>query len=254
MGNFNVGNLLNTLKDIVCDKEFITWCGSIIGASCMFMFKNIRNTAGNVVRGIGNLAKKKQAHIIDTGTMELYELINRELIALLTTNNAARVTIWQFHNGETFTLSNPAFKMRITHEQCAYGVAPDKSGDSDVMVSRMMELVGPMMGSATVVDGVTDVTPAKDPENYAEDSILRTLRIDRDKLHYCTTKYFMNMNNIDHAFLILLTSITNKPIGILTIQHMVSDDAVSTKKRASMLLHSYASIRNIQFALDNSAK
>lgn len=253
MGNLDVGNLLEAIGNIVCSKEFITWCGSVLGAACLFMFKNVRNVAGNLVRSVGKLAKHRP-HTIDAGTMELYELVNRELIALLTTNNAARVTIWQFHNGETFTLANPAFKMRITHEQCAYGVAPDKSGDSDVMVSRMMELVGPLLNTSSVVAGVTDVTPTKDTDNYAEDSILRTLRIDRDKLHYCTTKYFMNMNNIDHAFLILLTSITNKPIGILTIQHMIDDDTIGAKKRTAMLMHSYASIRNIQFALDNSTK
>lgn len=250
MGDSNIVDLLGQAVDILTSKEFVGWAGSILGVALTCMFKNVRVWLTNAWKKFKNVGKDRH-HIIDDKTMDMYGLINRELLVIMSANEAARATVWQFHNGDTFSMANPAFKMRTTYEQCAYGVQSDKAGDEDILVSRMMEIVGPLMSPEYKVHGVEDVTPVNNTDIYAEDSVIRTLRIDRDALEYCRTKFLMNVNGIHHAYLILLTSLKGHPLGVLTIQHMVPND-ISTEERNDMLLRSYPSVRNIQFALDKS--
>lgn len=252
MGNSNISDLLDNVVNLLTCKEFVGWAGSILGVALTCAFKNVRVWLSNAWKRFKSVGKAKD-HTIDHQTMGMYELINRELLVIMTENEAARATVWQFHNGETFSMANPAFKMRTTYEQCAYGVQSDKAGDEAILVSRMMEIVGPLMNPEYVVQGVEDVTPANNKAMYAEDSVIRTLRINRDALEYCRTKFLMNMNGIHHAYLMLLTSLKGHPIGVLTIQHMVPGD-IKPKDREEMLLRSYASVRNIQFALDKFNK
>lgn len=211
--------------------------------------KRVREGALSVPKRIKQFVRNN-GHTFDHTLSELYDVVNQEILEVRVRTNAARVAIWQFHNGETFSLSTPSFKLRSTFEQCREGIAPDKTAAADLPVSKCLDIMGPLIDTTKKVQGVTDVTPKSDTKKYAKDSVIRTLKVEYDTLNYSNFKFEMDANGIDRIYMMLLRAEDGRPMGVFCIQYMSHD--LPEGMLNDKLYDVYPSVNRIQHALDKS--
>lgn len=247
MGDSYQVSLLSEVIKFLASQEFMSWAGTILGIALLTCFKRVRELIGKVPKNVRSIFGRKK-HALDRNITSTYDIINSELINIRLLADAARATVWQFHNGETFSLSTPVFKIRSTFEQCHYGVAPDNTGNEPIVVSKLMELIGPLLDHERKVNGIEDITP--DP--ISDDTPIRFLRVTHKDLPFCKTKYMMSTNGIDHAYVTLLTSTDNRPIGVLTVQYL-TPESICKDERDNILHEIHDAVQTIQFALDKTA-
>ena len=65
--------------------------------------------------------------------------IREILIELRTLVKADRASLFQFHNGDSFSTSNPIFKVSNTHESVAPGISSEIGGLQDIKASSLIE-------------------------------------------------------------------------------------------------------------------
>lgn len=85
-----------------------------------------------IIEGVKNTFSKKCRHRIkgpDPFNILSDKSINDYLTELRVKCEASRVSLFQFHNGETFSTNEPIWKISTTHESCASGIS---SGINDI--------------------------------------------------------------------------------------------------------------------------
>lgn len=179
-------------------------------------------------------------------TSDKYEHLREELAVLRAFLEAARVSIYQFHNGDRFTLSDPIFKMTCAHENVRHGIIPDSSFIKYILVSTVMNFIAPLIGKVCKEPGVSEF-------DTGDDSV-RMLRYDISKMNYDAFRYHMDNLGTRTAYAVLLYSHDRKsPLGVLVIQYVHADEEES----GEAIRHNIASIRSkvcqLEFLLDEGA-
>lgn len=80
--------------------------------------------------------------------------INKMLSRMLDDMKAFRVCIFQFHNGDSFMLSNHSWKVSCTHEILSDGAMPSFEENQSLPVSAISDWIGPIIDADAVVPGV----------------------------------------------------------------------------------------------------
>lgn len=228
------------IANYLSSPEFLSWAGSIGSAVLACCFKKVRTAIASAPSAIAGVFKEKP-HVYTNADNETYQIINQELTEIKIHTGAARVAVWQFHNGERFSLSGPAFKVRCTFEALREGVAPDETMANDVLVTKIQDVIGTVMDPKIKCSGATDVTPKGQP---------RVVRFEYGKMSYGWFKYFMDKNGNDRIYCTLLETHDKRPMGILTIQYINND--VQEGHIEEKMEFVRPSFERIQFALDKT--
>lgn len=219
---------LNMLKDPGVQE---TLAGVIIAALAL-CFKKVRDAAGGAINKSRRAAAwlihpdddprstHNKVHTMTTQDVNNMLFLQRELAVLQTVAEASRASIWQFHNGEHFMLSNPMFKIKSSMESCRNGVVFDAKFINSILVSNMLELVTPVMGASMDVTGCVQVEL---PENLANHSH-KIYRFDVDKMETCAFKSLMTTLGTETLYALLIHSQAGEPMGLLVVQYMCGDD------------------------------
>lgn len=84
--------------------------------------------------------------------------INESMVDLLVEMNAMRISLFQFKNGDSFSLANHNWKLACTHEALRTGEKPIHRDNACLLVSSMSDMIAPMLDPSVVVRGATRVT------------------------------------------------------------------------------------------------
>jgi hypothetical protein len=116
--------------------------GSAVAAVAPLVFRGVRSRVWKFIRhAIG----KHERYI--TEQMVQSELgVYAELNDLLTSLNADRAYVFQFHNGAVFSFRNPVWKLSCTHPAVRAGYSKGYDAMKDVIASTVIELIAPLYG------------------------------------------------------------------------------------------------------------
>lgn len=231
-------------------SDLLVGAGVVLGSCILFIFKSVRNAGKTVVEAVKNLGEKKQ-HIYSEKMNRLNTDIEAALMQIGMLTQAARVSVWQFHNGEVFTLSKPVFKIRSSFEYDRPGTTPDYTVINDVLVTQCLPLVGPLIDSAyNKTEGVS-VVPVNTDELPDGDEH-RIVKLDLHDLSYGAFRYMMDSLGTETVYAVLLLTAAKEAFGVITIQFIGSDDPeVSFEPNATKICPLLSRIR---FALDNTRR
>lgn len=168
-------------------------------------------------------------HYLDALQIRKYDAIGDDLFSLRFITDAARVSVYQFHNGDEFTLSNPIFKITCSHERVRNGLTFDSYIVKLMLVSNFMDLVGPLMDPSRNTAGVTVVEACGKISDGTSCRIigmpLRILKYQISDMPYSQFKYVMEHQGVTVMYATLLYAKNrNQPIGILGIQYQDEDE------------------------------
>ena len=248
---------LSSLFDVInsaCDTEVLTKIGVVLGACLMFIFKSVRDTSKSILDYIVSILRPKRGqHIYSEHDNKNNEDVNDALFRIGVLTGAARVSVWQFHNGDTFTLSKPVFKIRSSYEYDRPGTTPDCAVINDVLVTQCMPIVGPLIDRKKGVkpnEGISFIDYDKKDIPYGDEH--RILRIDLDELSYGAFKWYMERLGTKYVYAVLMKTSSDKPFGIITIQYRLPVDPDSQFKED--IAEVCGLFSRIQFTLDNTAR
>lgn len=116
--------------------------GLIIIGALIALTKRIKGKlVDEIIDGMNHRGEpvSKHGHIADyiTCDSDIYKEIHRTMFEL----GADRVGLYQFHNGNTFSSTNPIWKVSNTHEVCENGISTEIGNMQDIKSSLMNPIV-----------------------------------------------------------------------------------------------------------------
>lgn len=172
-----------------------------------------------------------------------YDQLRTELAVLRTFLEAARISVYQFHNGDRFTLSDPIFKVTCSHENVRRGVVPDSGRIKYVLVSTIMSFIAPLMGKPIKTPGVSHFDTG--------DKGVEMCKYDIASMDYDAYHHHMENLGTKTVYAALLKAHDKKsPLGILVIQYIHSDESESDELIRKNITHIRQRICQIEYLLD----
>lgn len=132
--------------------EWTTIIGGFFGAALLFIFVGIlTKLRDRLLKKIGK--QIKSTYTLSSESVKMSRAVEQHLYRLRDLFDAARISVFQFHNGEVFMLADHSWKLTCTHEIVAPGVTHTLKDNQNMLASQLIDLVDP------VVTGETARTP-----------------------------------------------------------------------------------------------
>lgn len=136
-------------------KEVLVIVGSGIGvgliAAIVALLKDFRKWM------LAKLTGMFHKHYPDKNDVEQNREIYTELVEVRALTDADRSYVLRFHNGSEFLPSSPVWKITCTHEVVKHGVTYESAQLQSILVSRMTQLVEPVITGSTTTSGLSVV-------------------------------------------------------------------------------------------------
>lgn len=233
--------IYKAVLEVLCKPEAITALGGGILAAFAYFNKRVKTMLKRIITAlykfiIGNENKEEdkkgltdgEPHVLTEQFSHDTDRIQRYLDDLQDMLECSRVSILQFHNGARFSLSNPVFKCSTSFESISAGFAPSAPIMKDMLVSIYTTLINPLMLTpAPQLPGVKEEKLCKKPTEGCElaDIALRIISYTRDDLRPGPVRMAMHELGMEKMFAILLSVPEKGPVGILTIQYHMEEEA-----------------------------
>lgn len=228
---------------IFTDQTFMQVVGGLLVAYITYSIKCVRGYLYKVCKNIAKNMVLKPG--FNESCIATYTEINSDLAVLRTALSASRVSIYQFHNGDKFTLSSPIFKLTCSHENVSHGLVPDSKIMQYVLVSTILEFVAPLMESCAGHKGVSEVEFEDECKGF------RMLKFRIAEMEYERFHHIMEQQGASSVYAAMLYAKDHKsPIGILCIQYTSPDDSVSDNLIVKNASYIADKVRKIEFCLD----
>lgn len=133
--------------------DWISVTGAVLGAAFLFIL------VGVLVKIRGWLIQKVSRHFMKAVTLtkasvQMSREVDKHLQLLRARFDAARVAVFQFHNGEVFMLADHSWKTSCTHEVVAEGVTHTFRENQNLLVSQIVDWLDPIItGDTTRTQG-----------------------------------------------------------------------------------------------------
>lgn len=235
------------MKSILTDSATAEWVSSIVVLIVISLFKNVRDGVFRFLKRVFNIHTALNATSIKPLTK-----INETMTVLRNVLNADRVSLYQFHNGESFSLANPIFKLTCSHEIVKKGLCYESEKIKAVCVSNLMDLCSPLISTVVSDKSVKELRYCENCDNPKSCPVLpgalQVLHFDVDQMQYSYFKHVLSENGVQHAVATLLYSSNKKPIGIICAQYMGKEMPIKNKKHICAFCDVATSI---QFVVDS---
>jgi hypothetical protein len=168
----------------------------------------------------------KQSGRLSREIVQMNLEVEVRLRRLLDKFQAARVGVWQFHNGEVFMLASHSWKITQTYEAVAAGVQKSKA-HANLLVSQMSDFVAP------VISGEVDGVAGCDLLECAPEACKRCVRFktcpkifvfDTRLMEPSMTRMLFEGDGVYRSYVVPLFSVTRKGtdrtiIGLIALQY-----------------------------------
>lgn len=172
--------------------------------------------------------------------------------------DSIRVSVYQFQNGQCFSVGDPVWKVTCTNEQVATGYTFDSSKIRDIIASNLIDFINPILeDQVKLSSGISYIdfcSSYKDEKQCSKiPRPLRFTRFDIERMPYSLYKVIMEDQGTGITYATTLISAQgNRPIGIFCIQYV--EDTTLEDADASIKEHMCdicECIMETQFLLDS---
>lgn len=216
MQNTVVQQLENGVVDMLTYSPLLDTVVTVLAIVIPLCFKKIRDKI--ISWGKDFAAKHKSRHLPEPEDLAKYYSIDNMLAVMQDNTQTDRVSICQFHNGESFSVQNPIFKFTCSHEFLAPGVKPASDPVKRLIVSNYLDLIGPLYGDNYLGEGITKFVPSSGL-SYSNGTV-RIIRYETDKMKFSATRYLFESLGIDIMYSVPLHDSKGRLIGAINFQYL----------------------------------
>lgn len=138
---------------------------TVLTAGAILALKGLRRTALSWLKKL-LVGWVSEGHQLDSKTVARDQAVHDYLTELRLELKADRAQVWQFHNGNTFSNSNPIWRLSCTHESCRLGISHEIMELQGILASTMTPIASVLFGTLdnvnvpwlTVVQRSSDLT------------------------------------------------------------------------------------------------
>lgn len=216
MQNTVVQQLENGVVDMITYSPLLDTVVTVLVIVIPLCFRKIRD---KIIRwGKDFAAKHKSRHLPEPEDLAKYYSVDNMLAVMQDNTQTDRVSICQFHNGESFSVQNPIFKFTCSHEFLSPGVKPASDPVKRLIVSNYLDLIGPLYGDNYLGEGITKFVPSSGL-SHSNDTV-RIIRYETDKMKFSATRYLFESLGIDVMYSIPLHDSRGRLIGAINFQYL----------------------------------
>lgn len=217
MQNTVVQQLENGLWDMVTYSPLLDTVITVLAIAIPLCFRKIRDKL--IQLGKDFINKHKHHHLPGPEDLARYYSIDSMLAVMQDNTQTDRVSICQFHNGESFSVQNPIFKFTCSHEFLAPGVRPASDPVKRLIVSNYLDLIGPLYSDNYLGAGITKFDTSSSGLSYNTDDV-RIIRYETDKMKFSATRYLFESLGVDVMYSIPMHDNKGKLIGAINFQYL----------------------------------
>lgn len=216
MQNTVVQQLENGVVDMITYSPLLDTVVTVLAIVIPLCFRKIRDKI--IKWGKDFVAKHKSRHLPEPEDLAKYYSIDNMLAVMQDNTHTDRVSICQFHNGESFSVQNPIFKFTCSHEFLSPGVKPASDPVKRLIVSNYLDLIGPLYSDNYLVEGIAKFVPSSGL-SYSNGTV-RIIRYETDKMKFSATRYLFESLGIDVMYSIPLHDSRGRLIGAINFQYL----------------------------------
>lgn len=218
----------NGVVSVVTDHAVLEALASIAPILIAAAFKRVRYSARKALDRFLKSLVHGSNHGPGDKDIETCIRIQEEIALLRLKTKATRVAVYQFHNGDEFSFSNPIFKFTCTHESDEAGVRPDSEVVKNYLVSSYIQLFAPFIQGANSFTWIDEVEGCKlrgvSGKKGASicsriGSAIKFFRYDMTHALNCPFKVKSDYQGVKIMYATLLYTEKMNPIGIVTFQY-----------------------------------
>lgn len=167
--------------------------------------------------------KHKKHHSPELEDMVRYGSIDAMLAVMQDNTKTDRVSICQFHNGESFSVSNPIFKFTCSHEFITPGVRPAAGVVQRLIVSNFMDLIGPLYSDSLLRPGAERLE--LDVSQFDNGAPPRIIKYRASDMSFTQTRYLFEGLGVEVMYSLPLYDKKGRLMGAINFQYLneVSD-------------------------------
>lgn len=214
MQNTVVQQVENSAKDIVTSTPFVETVLAVLAVAIPLCFRKIRD--GLVKWGKEFIAKHKHRHLPELEDLSRYRSVDNLLAVMQDNTKTDRVSICQFHNGESFSVQNPIFKFTCSHEFLTPGVNPASDLVKRLLVSNYIDLIGPLYDDSYLNTGVTRLEVSTEHNNKHA----RIIKFVTEEMKFSATRYLFESLGVAVMYSVPLRDGKGKLIGAINFQYL----------------------------------
>ncbi len=188
----------------------------IIGGTALFFVGKIREAIyGGIQRRLRKASRLKPA------TADGHRAIHELLAGLREKFGAFRVTVFQFHNGDSFMLSNHAWKVSCTHEALHPGARSALRENQNLPISAISDWVAPLLSKDTRVSGVRECLETCHSSEVCSRGRAggRAVYYEVEQMQMSVGKAMALEQGVEHVFAVNLIDVQRQAaFGVLAIQ------------------------------------
>ena len=216
MQNTVVQQLETGVVDMITYSPLLDTVVTVLAIVIPLCFRKIRDKI--IKWGKDFAAKHKSRHLPEPEDLAKYYSIDNMLAVMQDNTQTDRVSICQFHNGESFSVQNPIFKFTCSHEFLSPGVKPASGPVKRLIVSNYLDLIGPLYGDNYLGEGITKFVPSSGL-SYSNCTV-RIIRYETDKMKFSATRYLFESLGIDVMYSVPLHDSRGRLIGAINFQYL----------------------------------
>lgn len=217
MQNTVVQQIENGVWDMVTYSPLLDTAITVLAIVIPLCFRKIRDKL--IKWGKDFISKHKHHHLPEPEDLARYYSIDNMLAVMQDNTQTDRVSICQFHNGESFSVQNPIFKFTCSHEFLSPGVRPASDPVKRLIVSNYLDLIGPLYSDNYLSTGITKFEPSTEELSYDTDEV-RIIRYETDKMKFSATRYLFESLGVDVMYSIPMHDTKGKLIGAINFQYL----------------------------------
>lgn len=239
--------LYKVLLSVLTEPTYLTAIGGFLVAFGAGVLKRLRWIAkalfgalyraagGEVTEEVqeGEKVDTRDTHVITIQDVHRNNEIMGRLERLLIKLDCTRVCVLQFHNGETFSLSNPMFRLSTTYEATAPGFASTCSELKNIAVSTI-----PVFVNALVLP-TPDIIPGVKEEKFCpkggvcelRDTPIRLVSLTTETLKLGRIRISLEKFGVAKMYACVLTAVNGGLLGAMTIHYHADIERADEKMK-----------------------
>lgn len=229
--------IYKAILSVLCEPTYLHIIGGVVIGIAIGMIKWLKNllrvASGKIYTLCGgDVGGDRDRHVMTEEDVKMYTEIFTMLENLLTTLDCTRVSVLQYHNGDNFSLSNPMFKLSVTYEAIANGIAPTVKELSDISVSTIPSFFQPLFLPDSHIPGVKEEKFCSKADGcQLRELPFKLISYTQNKLKLGPVRLTMERFGVEKMYACSLITPTGALIGALVIHYRESEGADASVKK-----------------------
>lgn len=226
-----VQQLESSMWDMVTYSPLLDTVVTVLAILIPLCFRRIRDKF--IAWGKEFISKHKQHnHSPAQEDLARYYSIDNILAVMQDNTGTDRVSICQFHNGESFSVQNPIFKFTCSHEFLTPGVKPASDPVKRLIVSNYLDLIGPLYSDNYMGPGISVEATEETSDMTYNNGPARIIKYEAANMRFSATRYLFESLGVAVMYSVPLHDQKGRLVGAINFQYL--NEATDTFKEVDL--------------------